>query len=473
MVGSYGRGGWSGAGILAVLAVATAGLSASALAQNQGPAANAIPEQVPITAFDARGKAYTTQGWSDAGSSVIVFDPNDLGAPPAVSYAPPVSYPPTASYPPDAVSQQAPAYPVAVPLHDPYVVSDPYAYRRAIDQPQTRNETQPVRPPAPAAPVVQTVQPARTALLHDPYVISDPYAYRRSVGSPPSYYGAPTVMAEVAGPAPVESDVEGPAMPAPRYIDGIYAVNTDYLLGYPKNLFRVLSAPVHFDGEDWLTAGLVVAAGGAMLFLDEPIRDFWQDDVRNDDTDKAADYLRELGEFDYFLYGSLAAYALAEVADTSGAIDARREKSAALLALQSTVLTGLLVNGVKYAVGRNRPPDAEDAFDFEGPSKGDFNASFISGHAAFAFSFATVLSEIYGPDNPWLPYLAYSAATGTALSRINDDRHWLTDVAFGAALGYAVAKVVTRYNPFLERNGIGLAPLYRDDARGVTVSLRF
>jgi membrane-associated phospholipid phosphatase len=38
--------------------------------------------------------------------------------------------------------------------------------------------------------------------------------------------------------------------------------------------------------------------------------------------------------------------------------------------------------------------------------------------------------------------LLYTLATGTAWSRMNDDRHWLTDTAFGAFLGISTAKVV-------------------------------
>jgi membrane-associated phospholipid phosphatase len=38
--------------------------------------------------------------------------------------------------------------------------------------------------------------------------------------------------------------------------------------------------------------------------------------------------------------------------------------------------------------------------------------------------------------------LLYTFATGTAWSRMNDDRHWLTDTAFGAILGITTAKVV-------------------------------
>ena len=39
--------------------------------------------------------------------------------------------------------------------------------------------------------------------------------------------------------------------------------------------------------------------------------------------------------------------------------------------------------------------------------------------------------------------LLYTAATGTAFSRINDNRHWLSDTGMGAVLGIFTAKVVS------------------------------
>jgi membrane-associated phospholipid phosphatase len=37
----------------------------------------------------------------------------------------------------------------------------------------------------------------------------------------------------------------------------------------------------------------------------------------------------------------------------------------------------------------------------------------------------------------------YVLASGTAFSRINDNRHWLSDTALGAAIGVTTAKLVS------------------------------
>src|SRR3954454_15820405 len=63
-----------------------------------------------------------------------------------------------------------------------------------------------------------------------------------------------------------------------------------------------------------------------------------------------------------------------------------------------------------------------------------------SGHTAAAFAVATSLADDI--DNPIADVLLYIAAAGTALSRLNDNRHWLSDTIFGATLGVFTAKVV-------------------------------
>jgi len=284
---------------------------------------------------------------------------------------------------------------------------------------------------------------------------------------------------QVLPPAPAKPretvQAQDPGDPAAgkQYVEGVYAINTDYLLSYPQNLYRILSAPRRFDRADWLTTALVVGAGSALLILDESLMDFWQNDVKNGTMDDVSDGLKELGESKNVIFGSLAAYALAETLDSTGVADARREKSAALLTLQSFLLTQGIITGTKYITGRNRPEDSDDAFDFEGPTKGDTNASFPSGHAGSAFAVASVLSETYGTDNPWVPWIAYPLAAGTALSRVNDNKHWFSDVFFGSAVGYFVGTTITRYSPFLKRNNLTFLPFSKGNASGVGLAYKF
>ena len=112
--------------------------------------------------------------------------------------------------------------------------------------------------------------------------------------------------------------------------------------------------------------------------------------------------------------------------------DARDQPKVAHLGmdlLQAQIMTELLVEPIKFAVGRRRPD-------------GSNNQSFPSGHAAVTFATATVIERHLG----WRKsILAYGIASYVAMSRIHDDRHFLSDVIFGAALGTIAGRTVVHH----------------------------
>ncbi|HYK82784.1 MAG TPA: phosphatase PAP2 family protein [Gemmatimonadales bacterium] len=103
----------------------------------------------------------------------------------------------------------------------------------------------------------------------------------------------------------------------------------------------------------------------------------------------------------------------------------------------SLVLAGVLAVGGKLVVGRLRPYQAAEQYDFK-PFSGD--ASFPSGHATMAFALATALADEI--RQPWATVGLMTAATGTAWSRLNDNDHWLSDVAAGAVVGITSAQFI-------------------------------
>lgn len=66
---------------------------------------------------------------------------------------------------------------------------------------------------------------------------------------------------------------------------------------------------------------------------------------------------------------------------------------------------------------------------------------FPSCHAANAFAGATLLSIEYGENYPWVPYAAYSVASGVGALRIAHNKHYWSDVIFGAGLGILSTKI--------------------------------
>jgi len=107
---------------------------------------------------------------------------------------------------------------------------------------------------------------------------------------------------------------------------------------------------------------------------------------------------------------------------------------------------------VKAVTRRKRPSDVPPGAPFtdtffaggKSPFKG---SSFPSGHAAGAFSVATVIATRYH-HHRWVPWLAYGLATAVSLSRITTSSHFPSDVFLGAALGYTI----TRYQTLRPQN---------------------
>lgn len=86
------------------------------------------------------------------------------------------------------------------------------------------------------------------------------------------------------------------------------------------------------------------------------------------------------------------------------------------------------------------------------PPNGDFGHSFYdghaiisnsfpSGHAAEAFSIATVFERRYR-DHKWVPWVAYGIAGLIGFSRLTLQSHFLSDVFMGSAVGYVTGRYV-------------------------------
>ena len=179
---------------------------------------------------------------------------------------------------------------------------------------------------------------------------------------------------------------------------------------------------------------LPVALGlGAVALLsvaDEPLRDALQDH-RSAGRDDLARTFKHFGEPVVYLPVALGTVAVGLVTRRPAVTRAGGRIAGSL------VVAGLVTNLIKPAVGRRRPDGGEGAFDFSPFSGQD---SWPSGHTTMAFALATSVSdEVHS-----LPVTValYGAATLTAWSRMNDDRHWLTDVVTGAAVGVVSAKVI-------------------------------
>ena len=115
---------------------------------------------------------------------------------------------------------------------------------------------------------------------------------------------------------------------------GGYLLEPEYYGNFFLNTYRIVSLPFRWDVEHWATAGLIVAGIGVMMVADEPVRDFWQDNVRSSTTDEIADYGETVGDF----YNLLPAAGIGFVA--GAALGDQNVQATALESVQALAMPG-------------------------------------------------------------------------------------------------------------------------------------
>ena len=189
----------------------------------------------------------------------------------------------------------------------------------------------------------------------------------------------------------------------------------------------------------WYEVGAVLGATVLLSTLDESTQRYAQRH-RSEETNEIAGVFRQEGEAPYYAGVSLGVLTVGAVTGNP----AIRRSGTRLVA--SVALSALEMSVIKRVVGRSRPNEDVGAFVFHPftslkDSAGvETRGAMPSGHTTAAFAVATSLADDI--NNPIIDALLYTAATGTAFSRINDNRHWLSDTFFGAMLGIFTAKVV-------------------------------
>lgn len=151
-------------------------------------------------------------------------------------------------------------------------------------------------------------------------------------------------------------------------------------------------------------------------------------------------------------------YGLSSAADhgllwlTIGALRAARRGDPAIAARLGAIMgiESALTNGVVKSFFRRVRPDRGDGG--EGPlpygMHRPITSSFPSGHAASAFTAATVLAR-----DPFSAAGYYALASLVAYSRVHTKMHHGADIVAGAALGLALGLVARRVLPLGGRTG--------------------
>jgi membrane-associated phospholipid phosphatase len=190
----------------------------------------------------------------------------------------------------------------------------------------------------------------------------------------------------------------------------------------------------------WYHAAMAVGGVAALTAIDEPVQRYTQRH-RSPALSDIADVFRHGGE--PLFYGGVGAGILATglVAGDKGIQRAGRR------VLVSVATAGVVLESMKLLIGRSRPNEGVGAFSFHPftslkDSTGvAARGAMPSGHALAAFAVVTSLADDIHSTPVHL--LLYTAAGGTAFSRVYENRHWVSDVAMGTVLGLTIGKVVS------------------------------
>jgi len=205
-----------------------------------------------------------------------------------------------------------------------------------------------------------------------------------------------------------------------------------HLLGH--DTVRVFTAPARWSGKDWGYVAGGVAGVGLLFVVDDNIR---ATVLHHDDPlqEHVADVVQPLGTWASFVviggftFGGLAAH------------DAKAY-GAGLDALSASAISGLVIVPVmKKIIGRFRPNAGYGPYHFE---PFDHGPSFPSGHAAQAFTVASVIATEY--PKRWVKAACYLPASLVLFARVRHDAHWASDVVAGALIGYGTGSAVARSN---------------------------
>jgi len=191
-----------------------------------------------------------------------------------------------------------------------------------------------------------------------------------------------------------------------------------------------VTAPLRWNGRDWLYFGTSLAAIAVAHHYDDQVRTHfttgsYASNLTNSSSSEGKDALPALAVVGgTWLYAGL-------INDSAGHREAASMVESAVL----SCATGFVM---RLAVGRERPNETSDDNKWRAGSN-----SFPSLHVTGAFAIGTVLAESGNDDYRWIRrLLGYGVGAVTAYERLRHNAHWLSDTVAGAALGMSTAHFV-------------------------------
>ena len=209
----------------------------------------------------------------------------------------------------------------------------------------------------------------------------------------------------------------------------------------PKDFLRdqkdIWTFPVQLaKGHHWLPTLSITGVTAGLIVADPHVMPYFQDHAKN------LDHLNDT--FDPSITTAEIIAIPTALLITGYARQDRYQVGTAILAAEAYADSAVVDLAVKAISRRQRPADVAAGGDFhntffnggKSPFKG---SSFPSGHAAGAFSVATVIASRYH-NHRWVPLVIYGMAGAISFSRITTSAHFPSDVFLGAALGYTITR---------------------------------
>ena len=277
------------------------------------------------------------------------------------------------------------------------------------------------------------------------------------------FAGSPDLNGRVTDPRPAEGAPLTSPMDSPS--------DPDRFTNLPRLLLddtkHVISAPARWDGSDWMTVGLSVAAVvGTGLLLDGSVDRFMVNHA-NASWDRDAKAIQNLGSTPSVVI-AVGTY-VAGIAFKNPEVRATGIDTMVAMGLAQLLLTIPL----KVAVGRSRPSAEMGPHDFHPFNGGE---SFPSGHTTQAFALASVIAE--HADLAWVSCVSYGLAGLVGVARVEQRQHFLSDVVAGGLIGTFMGKAVVSYNQTLRAEwhpkvSVSFAPTFQPGGYGLSLAMKF
>ncbi len=218
--------------------------------------------------------------------------------------------------------------------------------------------------------------------------------------------------------------------------------------GFLHDEGKLWASPLGYSKKNYCIALPVIGATALAIIYDEKIQSNLQDLVHRNKGIKNAGAFITNGGGDMF---GLATCGLLYFGGLVFRDDKARQTG--FLAAYALAHTAVIIEVGKFMSGRQRPYSGKgkdewhwftDYFKHSNTIGDGYHSSFPSGHAALAWTLASVISTEYS-DNKLVAPIAYTFATAVSISRLTEYKHWASDAIIGSVIGYGIGKFAVNH----------------------------